>query len=223
MEAVGEKVCTKCGRSLPATPEYFRACKRAASGLGSNCRDCSRAAYRQYFADNRDAVRAKIHERDRAFQPERSRRQAEKRQADPEAAREADRLRRVRDGDRINARCRKYCWPYRQLPINRLRINIASVIGRSLPEGTGKRSWESLVGYTLQDLASHLEKQFQPGMSWSNYGKRKGQWSVDHIRPLSSFAYGAPEDADFKTCWSLANLQPLWHVDNIRKGNKWAS
>ena len=24
----------------------------------------------------------------------------------------------------------------------------------------------------------------------------------------------------YQNCWSLKNLQPLWAIDNIRKGNK---
>lgn len=25
---------------------------------------------------------------------------------------------------------------------------------------------------------------------------------------------------DFKECWKLTNLQPLWAIDNLKKGNK---
>ena len=63
----------------------------------------------------------------------------------------------------------------------------------------------------------HLEGLFQPRMSWNNYGK-KG-WEVDHIIPLSRFDYSFPDDSQFKECWSLKNLQPLWAADNLRKFN----
>jgi hypothetical protein len=165
-------------------------------------------------------VREKIRKRDRGFQPERSRRQMEKRRADPEAARELDRQRRIRDRERINARTRKYNRILRERSGHRLRINVSTVICRSLRDGKGGRSWEVLVGYTLKELMTHLEKQFLPGMTWQNYGKRAGQWSIDHIRPVSSFHFNQAEDIEFKECWALSNLRPMWHADNIRKGNK---
>jgi len=77
-------------------------------------------------------------------------------------------------------------------------------------------SWESLVGYTLSDLMSHLESLFLPGMTWDNYG----EWHIDHKIPKSKFKYKTPNNKAFKLCWSLNNLQPLWAVDNLSKGNK---
>lgn len=79
------------------------------------------------------------------------------------------------------------------------------------------RKWETLVGYSLERLMNHLEKLFLPGMTWDNYGK--GGWHVDHKIPKSAFNYDAPEHIDFKRCWTLSNLQPLWEPDNL---TKWA-
>ena len=59
---------------------------------------------------------------------------------------------------------------------------------------------------------------FQPGMSWDNYGKYG--WHVDHRIPVSSFNIISYDCDDFRKCWALENLQPLWAIDNIRKGNK---
>ena len=82
------------------------------------------------------------------------------------------------------------------------------------------RRWESLVFYELDDLIRHLEKQFKDGMSWENYGNKKGQWSIDHIIPKSRFNYEKPEDIDFRRCWALKNLRPLWHVENLVKNDR---
>jgi len=81
------------------------------------------------------------------------------------------------------------------------------------------RHWEDLVGYTLQELKEHLEKQFKPGMTWDNHGMYG--WHIDHIRPISSYNITDYECDDFKECWSLNNLQPLWAKENIIKGNKY--
>lgn len=76
-------------------------------------------------------------------------------------------------------------------------------------------SWEKLVGYTLLDLKKHLEKKFKPGMSWDNYGK----WHIDHKKPIDKFNIISVDCEDFKKCWSLENLQPLWADENL---SKWA-
>jgi len=78
------------------------------------------------------------------------------------------------------------------------------------------RSTFELLGYTIEELMQHLEKQFVDGMTWDNYG----QWHVDHIRPMSSFKFESPDDPEFKACWALNNLQPLWWPDNLSKGSK---
>ena len=78
------------------------------------------------------------------------------------------------------------------------------------------RKWESLVGYTLEDLMQHLEKQFQPGMTWENYG----EWHLDHIQPRAAHFYTDSTDPDFQRCWALENLQPLWAKDNKEKSAK---
>lgn len=74
-------------------------------------------------------------------------------------------------------------------------------------------NWNELVGYSLQELVAHLEKQFAPGMTWENYG----EWHVDHIRPLCSFDIKSKADPQFKDCWALSNLRPLWAADNLKK------
>ena len=71
--------------------------------------------------------------------------------------------------------------------------------------------------YTPEELKEHLESQFTDGMSWDNMK----DWHIDHIRPVSSFNFTTTECEDFKKCWALNNLQPLWSKDNLSKGNKW--
>jgi hypothetical protein len=101
----------------------------------------------------------------------------------------------------------------------KLSTCISSAVYQSL-KGTKKRkSWQKLVGYTVEQLKSHLESLFKPGMSWDNYGL-KG-WHIDHIKPLSWFAFTSYEDPEFKEAWSLSNLQPLWAKDNLEKSNRY--
>lgn len=71
-----------------------------------------------------------------------------------------------------------------------------------------------LLGYTLEELMKHLESKFTEGMSWDNYGL----WHVDHIIPMSKFTFTSTDDHEFKLCWCLDNMQPLWQFDNLSKG-----
>lgn len=73
-----------------------------------------------------------------------------------------------------------------------------------------------LVGFSVEELKVHLESKFQVGMTWENIG----DWHIDHVFPESKFNYKSFEDLEFKQCWSLSNLQPLWAEDNLKKGNK---
>lgn len=101
-------------------------------------------------------------------------------------------------------------------PICRLNGNMSGMIGYSL-KTKGGRSWESLVDFTLDELISHLESKFSSGMRWGNYGL----WHVDHIRPIASFNIMEAGDSEFRECWSLSNLQPLWADENRRKTSRW--
>lgn len=72
------------------------------------------------------------------------------------------------------------------------------------------------LGCSIEYLKKHLESQFTEGMSWNNYGV-KG-WHIDHIIPLAYF--DLTKEKDFKQACHYTNLQPLWAVDNIKKGSK---
>lgn len=100
--------------------------------------------------------------------------------------------------------------------MKRLNARVGSLMWYSLKGMKAGLSWQSLVGYTLADLLDHLESQFQAGMTWENMG----EWHIDHIIPRKCFSFSAISDAGFRECWSLSNLQPLWAIDNLRKGSK---
>lgn len=50
-------------------------------------------------------------------------------------------------------------------------------------------------------------------MAWENYG----EWNIDHIKPLAAFFDEGITDPAVIS--SLANLQPLWALENIQKGS----
>jgi hypothetical protein len=104
-------------------------------------------------------------------------------------------------------------------PGYRLHCNISRVVALSLNGDKGGRRWESLLGYTREQLVVHLERQFTKGMTWDNMGGEHG-WQLDHIIPRASFTFSTADDPEFKACWALTNLRPLWRVDNLTKREK---
>jgi hypothetical protein len=105
-------------------------------------------------------------------------------------------------------------------PLYKLISNFRTAIYIVLKENNLQKygHYFDILGYTPEDLIVHLEKHFNEGMNWENYG----EWHIDHIKPISSFIFECSEDEEFKRCWSLDNLQPMWGIENIKKGNKFS-
>ena len=128
-----------------------------------------------------------------------------------EQAREQARRYRVpgRDGER-------YRTEQQYRAVNLLRSKLHQAVKR-LPTKTreivkwGARSTIGpLIGCSPAELKAHFEAQFEPGMSWGNYGR--GGWEIDHIRACAGFDL---TDADqCRACFHYSNLRPLWFKDN---------
>ena len=69
-----------------------------------------------------------------------------------------------------------------------------------------------LLGTDLQTAKLYLQNKFSDGMTWENHGK----WHIDHVIPLAS---SDSQDEMIKLC-HYTNLQPLWAVDNLKKGDR---
>jgi len=102
----------------------------------------------------------------------------------------------------------------------RLRLRMRLLIYTSLRVTERSRKLEELIGYSSEDLRKHIKKLLSDteGMSWKLL--QQGKIHIDHKIPVTNFCYTSPNDEDFKKCWSLDNLQPLWGPDNLKKSNK---
>lgn len=184
------KIIRDRSRQHPVAAKSCKKCDQSIPGRQTYCQPCSRAARR---------------ERDRVLQQ--ARRQS------PEA-KEKSRLRAQqrnplrKDYQREYQRNRNATDP--QWTVNR---RMKAMISNALRGEKNGRSWPALVGYTVGDLMRHLERQFLPGMTWEN----RGRWQIDHIRPASSFLFESSSDPQFRECWALTNLRPLWSPDNRKK------
>jgi len=77
-----------------------------------------------------------------------------------------------------------------------------------------KGSTRDILGYGADELKAHIESLFQPGMTWENYG----DWHIDHKIPISLMTlFGVTEPELIN---ALSNLQPMWAIDNLVKGNR---
>lgn len=109
-------------------------------------------------------------------------------------------------------------------PKYRLRDNIRILVQMSLERNGGKRGKELLrdcLPFTDVELIEHIEKSFEPWMSWQNYAQIKTgikcwndndpttwTWQLDHIIS-HAFKYQSLTDQTFKDCWMLSNLRPI--------------
>lgn len=195
------KTCSKCKLTKSLDSFYLHpGCK---GGVNTMCKSCHGERTRRRQKENPEICAASSR-RWRATHPEKSaeatRRwyRANKNQAVAYQARRS----KIRYASDPNFRLLKIC---------RGRIRDA-LCGKSKSQKTIE-----LVGCSIAYLNTWLELQFQPGMSWDNYG----QWHIDHIRPCASFDLSDP--ANQRACFHYTNLQPLWATDNHRKGAKWKS
>lgn len=214
-----KKRCPNCDQTKPATREHFYADKAKPSGLRCYCKKCvivlagvwtaankeaSLAAKRRSNSKHREAINAKRQEK--YGRDNRAKINAYKR----------DYYRRSKEAN-TEAHQRRFASDkaYRQQPHIRLTRTMMQGVRSSL-RGKKNDRWQRLVGYTVSDLREHIEKQFTGKMSWDNFGK----WHIDHIVPISSFAFTDSAHPDFLACWALSNLRPLWRRANQRKNGK---
>ncbi len=207
MEPILEKRCTRCGE-IKNVSEFSGKKK-----LECRCKVCARADAKAYRIANQD----KVKESQKVYRYINRDRRNEQRRAWYKTNR-----------SKALAYCKKWNKANREWHNNRqkelrkndlkirLNINMGNSIRKSIRSGKGKEHWEGIVGYTIENLKRHLEKKFKQGMSWENYGK----WHIDHIVPISVWNFETPEHEDFKRCWALKNLQPLWAEENLKKRAK---
>ncbi len=125
-----------------------------------------------------------------------------------------------RKWDRVHRKLPEFKERQRKNPENLLAIHLRQMCSEIL---RGRKSFRTieLIGCSFGFLRNHLEAQFQPGMTWENRG-RQG-WHIDHKVPISWFR-GLLHDPEWQqVACHYTNLQPLWGVENIKKGNRYAA
>uniref|UniRef100_A0A6H1ZXQ5 Putative HNH endonuclease n=1 Tax=viral metagenome TaxID=1070528 RepID=A0A6H1ZXQ5_9ZZZZ len=199
------KCCSKCKRILPSA--NFHKNRGTKDGLRFSCKECHNSEMNAYYKANRKERLIYYHtNREKSIAYYNTHRK--------EYLTCIQSYRRTAKGKEVQ---RKAAYKQRSTSSGRLNDSMSVGILRSLHDLKANRHWEGLVGYTVDRLKKHLEKQFTLGMTWENYGP---YWHIDHKIPKTVFNFKKHTDPDFKKCWALKNLQPLEKIENIKKGAK---
>ena len=106
----------------------------------------------------------------------------------------------------------------RKTDINfKIRCYLSIRIHQALKRNLKSKTTMQLLGCAIKELRTHLQKQFLPGMTWKNHGLYG--WHIDHIKPCALFDLSKPSEQ--RKCFHYTNLQPLWAIDNLIKGDKY--
>lgn len=204
------KVCSKCNVEKKICE--FHRWKFGPNGYKRECKECRKDETKTYYNKNNEKVKLRV---------------SKYRKLNPEKVKEVKQKIYERDKDRIllvnkiyrknNRKKLNEHQNNRKLndPIFKLKHNMNSRMKIFMKSNniTKQNRTFDIVGCTPEYLKEHLEKQFTEGMSWERLGR---EIHIDHIIPLSS---AKNEEEVYKLC-HYSNLQPLWAIDNIKKGSK---
>ena len=144
------------------------------------------------------------------------------REKNPERITELRLKYRAENPEKVRAQNRKDLKTYRETkrgdPIFKMHQNLRSAMSSALQGRSKSASTMEIIGCTVEGLFKHLEscRSQEPWMTRENYGR--GGWDVDHIIAISKWADECP--LQFALCWDKSNLQPMEHIENIKKGNR---
>lgn len=203
------KLCSKC--KTPKDESCFDKDTTRIDGLRSWCKECRKVKWFDNREENLTKKRS-AYKKNRKKNLLYARDYAVSHKVElKEKRREYESRPEVRKGIRAYWNSRRSAEP-----MLRLNASMRAAVYHSIKTDKGGESWQALVGYTIEQLKAHLEKQFLPGMTWENYG----EWEIDHETPLVAHNFTSRNHIDFRRAWSLKNLRPLWAFENRSKGGR---
>jgi hypothetical protein len=102
-------------------------------------------------------------------------------------------------------------------PLHKLEGAIRRAINQAFRNnGWGKRSkLNAIVGLSYQQYRLYIESTWSEGMNWSNYGKKKDEWNIDHIIAPGKFQ----TEQEIIEKFHYTNTRAMWATENVRKSN----
>lgn len=126
---------------------------------------------------------------------------------------------RIDNWEKIKEKNRKWRSKVSKNPYYRIKNNVSKMISKSIARnGYSKTSkTHDILGCSFDEFKEYIESQWEPWMSWDNYGNPKDgiyelnkTWDIDHIVPSSS----ALTEEDVIALNHYTNLQPLCSYNN---------
>ena len=240
------KKCSKCEKIKPIN-EFCRE-KNGKDGYRTECKECRKQYCKQWREKHKE--HCKQYEKQYYGDNKEHKKQYRKKwcKDNKELCKQYSRQWKKNNKDKVNKMCKKYrdthpeeraitllnwklnnpekakevkrksCIKIRSTVKGKLDFRMGRSLRKALHATKNRKHWEDILGYDIEKLRLHLEFKFQKGMSWDKF--INGEIHIDHIIPKSLFKYENYNDREFKQCWCLANLQPLWAIDNMSKGAK---
>ncbi len=230
------KVCSSknCQQPRKSISEFSKA-KNMKDGLQLWCKECVKEYHNEYYDQNKIKI-AKYHKEynDNAENKIKRAKYCSAFNAKPknkERKAKYDRDYYLKNREKIRLRHKDYNTRLKvknrnkerkrnrsKIDLNfRLTNNLRNRIRRALIGYSKSLSTMFLIGCDIDYLMYHLQEQFTKGMSWDNYG----DWHIDHIKSCAKFDLSKPEEQ--RKCFNYTNLQPLWAIDNWKKGSRYDS
>lgn len=206
------KTCLKCKIEKPI--ELFCLFKRNKDGYDNWCKECRNTDNKRYRKQNPEKVkiaRKLLYDNN----IEKMRQDKVKYGAKHKPEKKAyDVI--YREENKIEIAEYKKNWEknkFKTDPTFKVIRNLRRRIAHALKgENKSARTIE-LLGCSIEEFKKHIEKQFQPEMSWENYGSYG--WHIDHIKPCYTFDMSRPEHQ--LECFNYKNQRPLWSKDNLSR------
>jgi hypothetical protein len=223
------KICSKCKINKPL---YEFSLGKNKDGYKSWCKECVNLYSRKYYEKNKEKISESHNKYYSTHKEEAAKRQRTYIANDKEKFYQRHKIYNMNNREKVTKQSRIYVMKNKEkiqkywneyakerrknIPKLDISMRMSRSMNLSLTKGKNGYHWETLVNYTLQDLMLHLEYMFKDGMSWLN----RNEWHIDHIIPISLWEFSSYNDREFKQCFALCNLQPLWAIDNRKKFNK---
>lgn len=201
----GLKICSTCQKELPFTAFYK--CKSTFDGMQNQCKDCAkRATQTESYKEKRKEAIKRYKSSEKGILAEKRYRESEKGKI---------MIHNQNQRRYLSGKNALYIRKKRKTDCNfAIKENLRNRIYYAIKDAQKSKHTLELLGCSIEYLKDYLEKQFEPGMSWDNYG----EWHIDHIIPCSYFDLTDPIQQQI--CFNFRNLQPLWAKDNNQKKNK---
>lgn len=215
------KTCTYCKKEKSL--EEFHNLKSSIDGKNSICKECRKLITKKSYIKNFDKEKLKkINEKRRVDKSEWYKKDKKSNLDKYREKWNIQNKKRVeakaewfqKNKERIN---KKILEERKNNPKKRICHNISKAILRMVKEKKSYKKWETLVGYTNEELINHLIKTLPVGYSLDDY--KNSILHIDHIIPVDLFEFEDFDD-EFKKCWNLKNLRFLEGDKNLNKKNK---